>query len=60
MKIAVLAKDHQDFQDFIRGIYANSEAQKVFCYIQNMNSTRGVRFDAVIRTDLSYKRAENY
>lgn len=60
MKIAVLAKDYQDFKDFLNESHSNKKAKEAFIYIQNVNKARGVYFDAVIKTASSWSRAENY
>lgn len=59
MLIAVLAQSHQDFKDFIKGIHANKQASQIFLFASNKNKIRGVKFDAVIKTNFSWKNPEN-
>lgn len=60
MKIAVLAKNNEDFNAFLRSIYCKSSAAQNFVYIENVNQVRGVSFDALIETENAYKKSENY
>ena len=60
MKIAVLAKNHEDFNDFLRSIHCKSQAAQNFVYIENVNQVSGVSFDALIETENAYKKSENY
>lgn len=60
MKIAVLAKNHEDFNAFLRSIHCKSSAAQNFVYIENLNQVRGVSFDALIETGNAYKKIENY
>lgn len=59
MLIAVLAKSHQDFKDFIKEIHANKQASQIFIYVSHMNKMRGIMFDAVIKTNYSWQNPEN-
>ena len=60
MKIAVLAKNHEDFNAFLRSIHCKASAAQNFVYIENLNQVRGVSFDALIETENAYKKSENY
>ena len=60
MKIAVLAKNHEDFNAFLRSIHCKASAAQNFVYIENLNQVRGVNFDALIETENAYKKSENY
>ena len=60
MKIAVLAKNHEDFSNFLRSIHCKASAAQNFVYIENLNQVRGVNFDALIETENAYKKSENY
>ena len=60
MKIAVLAKNHEDFNAFLRSIHCKASAAKNFVYIENLNQVRGVSFDVLIETENAYKKSENY
>ena len=60
MKIAVLAKNHEDFNAFLRSIHCKASEAQNFVYIENLNQVRGVSFDALIETENAYKKSENY
>ena len=60
MKIAVLAKNHEDFNAFLRSIHCKASAAQNFVYIEDLNQTRGENFDALIETGNAYKKSENY
>ena len=60
MRIAVLAKNHEDFNAFLRSIHCKASAAQNFVYIENFNQVRGVSFDALIETENAYKKSENY
>lgn len=60
MKIAVLAKNNEDFNAFLRSIHCKASAAQNFVYIENVNQVRGISFDALIETENAYKKSENY
>jgi phage terminase large subunit-like protein len=59
IKIAVLAKSHQDFENFLKEMYASKNAVQIFVYVEDLHRMRGCQFDAVIETDEAWKKPAN-
>jgi len=59
MRIAVLAASAQDFNDFKKESFANKQASEIFTYVSSLHIIRGVRFDAVIKTEGAWRNPAN-
>ncbi|WP_312394714.1 hypothetical protein [Chryseobacterium sp.] len=59
MKIAVLARNYQDYNDYLDEIHVNDKSAESFVYIENVNNARGLDFDAVIKTESAWWKKEN-